>query len=60
MADDDDATAAATVAAMKAPQDRRLAAEAHSRAKKACRAEEERLRAVALDEYKAAHKAIWA
>ncbi|XP_072147887.1 uncharacterized protein [Setaria viridis] len=50
MADDDDAAAAA--AAAKAAEE--------ARAEKARRAEEERLRSIALDEYEAAHVAIWA
>jgi hypothetical protein len=60
MADNDDAATAAAAAAAKAAEDRRLAAEAEARAEKARRVEEERLRAVALDEYEAAHEAIWA
>jgi hypothetical protein len=51
MADD---AAATTVAVAKAVEDRRLVAKTEAHAEEAC------LRAVALDEYEAAHEAIWA
>ncbi|XP_040382424.1 programmed cell death 6-interacting protein-like [Oryza brachyantha] len=58
MADDDDATAAQAAKDKEAAD--RLAAEAAARADAARRAEEDRLRAAALDEYEKTHEALWA